>query len=130
MLTLALVPLTCWLCTLLAIPRRPLPGNEVQELVYRRLLGRQQRLALLALVASAVAFSAFIIRMPGIASAEIATAQEPSQVVCDNSATGQGVCWVAGRNGMWAVMRQPADGPIVVEDYAPGAPPTSSATKP
>jgi len=41
MLTLIAIPLTCWLCAFVAIPRKPLPGNEVQELVYARLLGRQ-----------------------------------------------------------------------------------------
>jgi hypothetical protein len=37
-------------CAWLAKPRKPLRGNEVQELVYGRLLGRQQRLTLLALL--------------------------------------------------------------------------------
>jgi hypothetical protein len=55
MLTLIAVPLTCWLCALLAIPRRPLPGNETQELVYGRLLGRQQHLTLLAFLLTIVA---------------------------------------------------------------------------
>jgi hypothetical protein len=43
---------TCWGCALLAIPRKPLPGNEVAELVYSRLLGRQQRLVLAAAAAT------------------------------------------------------------------------------
>lgn len=38
MVTLATIALTCWLCTLIALPRKPLPNNEVQELVYTRLL--------------------------------------------------------------------------------------------
>lgn len=50
------VVVTCWLCTLLARPRQPLPGHEVQELVYTRLLGRQHRLAMLALLVTAVTF--------------------------------------------------------------------------
>ena len=53
MITLTAVALTCWLCALLATPRKPLPNNEVQELVYARLLGRQQTLMLLALVVTA-----------------------------------------------------------------------------
>ena len=44
MLVFAAVPLTCWLCTLLAIPHPPQPGDEVEELVYRRLVGRHQLL--------------------------------------------------------------------------------------
>ena len=54
--TTAAIPLTCWLCALIAAPRRPRVGNEVAELVYIRLLGRQQRLVLLAAVATAVLF--------------------------------------------------------------------------
>ncbi len=42
------VPLTCWLCALIATPGKPRIGDEVQELVYLHLVGRQQRLALLA----------------------------------------------------------------------------------
>lgn len=53
MVTLAAIMLTCWLCALVARPRKPLRGNEVQELVYSRLLGRQQTLMLLALFATA-----------------------------------------------------------------------------
>ena len=30
-----------WLAAFVAMPRQPLPHNEVQELVYARLLGRQ-----------------------------------------------------------------------------------------
>jgi hypothetical protein len=56
MITLAAVALTCWLCSLIALPRKPLPDNEVQELVYARLLGRQHTLMLLALVVTAGAF--------------------------------------------------------------------------
>lgn len=41
MWTLIALPVTCWVCTLLATPRRPHLGNEVEELVYARLLGRQ-----------------------------------------------------------------------------------------
>src|SRR5436305_781925 len=50
MLALATIPVTCWLCTLIATPRRPRLGDEVAELVYSRLLGRQQLLRLFAIV--------------------------------------------------------------------------------
>jgi hypothetical protein len=43
---LLLIPLTCWLCALVAIPRRPMPGDEAQELAYRRLVGRYHWLLL------------------------------------------------------------------------------------
>lgn len=60
MVTLTAVALTCWLCSLIALPRKPLPNNEVQELVYARLLGRQHLLMLLALVATAGALLTLI----------------------------------------------------------------------
>jgi hypothetical protein len=46
------VPLTCWLCVLLAIPRHPLPDDEVAQLVYRRLVGRHQLLVVIAVAIS------------------------------------------------------------------------------
>jgi hypothetical protein len=47
MATYIAVAITGWLCVLVATPRKPLPHNEVQELVYARLLGRHQRLTML-----------------------------------------------------------------------------------
>jgi hypothetical protein len=60
MVTLTAVALTCWLCALLAMPRKPRLNDEVQELVYARLLGRQQVLMLVALVATAGAVFALV----------------------------------------------------------------------
>jgi hypothetical protein len=53
--TLAAIALTWWLCALLAIPRRPRAGQEMQELVYRRLVARQQWMMACAVLATAVA---------------------------------------------------------------------------
>lgn len=61
---LILVTLTCWACTLVASPGKPRVGNEAAELVYRRLLGRQQRLALLAFVATAALFLTVVLSLP------------------------------------------------------------------
>jgi len=60
-LLLALIPLTCWLCALLAIPRKPLPGDEVQELVYRRLVA-------LAVVATLVACCSALLAVSALAA--------------------------------------------------------------
>jgi hypothetical protein len=54
MLALIAIPVTCWLCALLAIPRRPCPHHEMQEFVYRRLIGQQQTLVGCALAATVV----------------------------------------------------------------------------
>ena len=58
------IPLACWWCALLAVPGRPRLGNEVEELVYVRLLGRQQRLVLLACVVTALTFMTVVLMLP------------------------------------------------------------------
>jgi hypothetical protein len=58
------VTLTCWACTLIAAPRKPRVGDEAAELVYHRLLGRQQRLALLAFVATGALFLTVVLSLP------------------------------------------------------------------
>ena len=70
MMTCIAVALTCWLCALVAAPQRPLPGNEVQELVYIRLLGRRERVMLLALAMTIVAFASIVATLPQRAGAE------------------------------------------------------------
>lgn len=53
-----------WAAALVAAPRKPLPNNEVEELVYSRLLGRQHRVALLALMITAVGWFMLIAQLP------------------------------------------------------------------
>ena|SRR5947209_704906 len=62
--TMISVTLTCWLCALVAAPRKPRVGDEAAELVYSRLLGRQQHLALLAFVATAALFLTVVVSLP------------------------------------------------------------------
>jgi hypothetical protein len=64
MYLLAAIALTCWLCAIIARPRRPRYGNEVEELVYSQLLGRHHRVALLALVVTCIAFVAVVVAIP------------------------------------------------------------------
>jgi hypothetical protein len=85
------IPLTCWVCALVARPRRPQIGNDVAELVYARLLGRSQRVALLALVVTAVAFFTFIVALPR--HGEPGFSPTPSrQQVCDDQPIEQRTC--------------------------------------
>jgi hypothetical protein len=56
--------LACWFCTLVASPHKPRIGNETAELVYRRLLGRQQRLAFVAFAATAALFLTVVLSLP------------------------------------------------------------------
>lgn len=64
MLAYVAIPITCWLCALVAIPRKPRVGNEIAELVYVRLLGRQQRLLLLAAAVTAITLLTLVAMMP------------------------------------------------------------------
>jgi hypothetical protein len=70
MMTCIAVALTCWLCALAASPQKPLPDNEIQELVYARLLGRRERVMLLAVAMTIVAFASIVATLPQRAGAE------------------------------------------------------------
>jgi hypothetical protein len=52
LLAIIIVPLTCWLSVLFAIPRRPQPDDEIAQLIYRQLVARHQLLVSLAVVVS------------------------------------------------------------------------------
>jgi hypothetical protein len=130
MWTLVAIPLTCWLCAIVALPRKPHRGNEVEDLVYTRLFGRQQHLILLALLASAVAIAVFVIRLPGRSPAEDSAMQPPPQIICNTPLTGLGVCWVERPGEMWAVERLQPDGTVVIEDYVSGPPPDGRSASP
>lgn len=64
MIPLVTAALAFWAAALIARPRRPLPGNEVQELVYVRLLGRQQILTTIALGVTLLALLVGILALP------------------------------------------------------------------
>lgn len=67
--TFIAVSITCWACALVALPRKPRLGNEVEELIYTRLLGRQRRIVLLALGVTAALFLAAVVALPQQVSA-------------------------------------------------------------
>src|SRR5205807_728666 len=101
---LATIPVTCWLCAWLATPRRPLVGNEVQELVYGRLLGRQQRLVLLAIVATALVFLPLILLLPSTINPDLQDVRL-AQTACHGirPAGEPPSCYVLEPGGIWAV---------------------------
>src|SRR5262249_38352444 len=69
---------------LLAMPRKPLPGNEIAELVYARLLGRQQRVVLLALTVTIVTFVAIVVALPprNQPTASMSANLQPASSIC------------------------------------------------
>ena len=109
MLTVAAIPLTLWLAVLVARPRRPLPGNDVAELVYARLLGRQQRLALLAFGATAALFLALFIALPPRVNAELMDLRRAHQA-CGGVAHGVATCAVLRPDGTWALNARQGSG--------------------
>jgi hypothetical protein len=96
MMTLGAISLTCWLCTLLAAPRKPRRGNEIEELVYSRLLGRQQMLRLLAFVVTAgMLFALIFAARPDRVDPDM----QRVRPVCQDFPNGNAVCNIMQQDG-------------------------------
>jgi hypothetical protein len=103
------IPLTCWACMLVALPRKPRFGNKVEELVYSRLLGRHQRLLLLAIfVTIAMAFT-LLVTLPRHGSPDLQAARA-AQRVCTHPVVGFPTCYEQQANRMWAREEMQSDG--------------------
>lgn len=102
MLALATIPVTCWLCTLIATPRRPRFGDEVAELVYSRLLGRQQLLRLVAIIMTGALFLVLVLTLPSHATSNFGMSQT-EQIYCGQSATGFTACYARDADGVWVL---------------------------
>lgn len=121
MYLIAAIPLTCWLCALIAIPRSPRVGNEVAELVYARLLGRQQWLVLLASVLTGAALLAIILALPSHAASDPGGVAEVGQVCIDRPANAL-ICYTRQPGG-WRVQQLHADGTVTEEGIVSRLPP-------
>ena len=108
MWSLIAIALTCWVCTIVAAPRRPLSGNEVEELVYARLLGRQHRLLLLALLVTVVAILAYVVTLPQQINAD--QQAPPARRACTQPSVGFPTCYEQQANGTWARQEMQSDG--------------------
>ncbi len=105
MVALATIPLTCWLCAWLAKPGKPLRGDEVQELVYGRLL--------LALILTGGMLLFFVITLPqridsNLQSVRSAHAACVDQMGRDETGSGRDVsaaaparCFELQAGGVW-----------------------------
>jgi hypothetical protein len=101
MLTIACATLTCWVCVLITTPRKPLPGNEVQEFVYSRLLSRRQWLVLLALLLTGVFCIAVLASAPQRIDPNLRDVRS-AQRVCNYPAVGFPSCYRLQADGTWA----------------------------
>lgn len=98
-----------WAAALIAIPRKPLPHNEVQELVYARLLGRQHRAILLAIIVTALGFFALVSSIP-VNPAVQAIDDLSTQQVCANVNISPPICYTRQPGGAWIEETLQADG--------------------
>lgn len=107
MLASAAIPLTFWLCALLAAPRTPLPGNEMAERVYNRLLGRQEMLRLLAIAATVACLSLWVILLPSRIDDDLHDIRL-AHFACGQAPFGVGVptCYTMAVGGVWQVTEQ------------------------
>jgi hypothetical protein len=104
------VLLTCWLCALVAIPRKPRIGNEVEELVYARLLGREQRLVLLACVVTVATLLVLVLSLPRSIDPTLDAERHPPQV-CPHDPYGRAaICYRRQPDGTWVEKAVQADG--------------------
>lgn len=87
-----------WLAAFVAMPRAPLPNNDVQELVYARLLGRQHRAFLLAIIVTALGFFALVLSMPSLPAAHPNGAPSRRQICFDDTPP---TCYTPQPGGAW-----------------------------
>lgn len=134
MMTLTLLsPLICWLAVLVARPRTPLPGGEVQERIYARLLGRQQMLIVLATVVTVAMLLAQIVALPEREDADLSMIRH-AHAVClkehDRAADMidfGGImtapkCYELSAGGVWLVKKQRPDGNWIIIGTATATP--------
>ncbi len=98
---------TLWVAALVAAPRRPLPGNEVAELVYSRLLGRHQRLLLVAFAVTVAVAFALLVALSQQAGA--AVSDRRAEMICPPSPAGLPTCYYAVPGG-WQGEQMSEDG--------------------
>jgi len=109
MFAYAAIPLTCWLAAVIATPRRPRLGNDVEELVYARLLGRQQILRFVALIATMALFLFFVATLPARVDPGLRDVRGAREA-CANQRIGSRTCSVLGPGGVWVQQAEQGDG--------------------
>ncbi len=101
--------LTGWCCALLATPRKPRLGNEVEELVYIRLLGRRHLLIGFAATVTATTALMLVVTLPQRIDPTLGEARRVDQY-CAAAATGQPFCYRLASDGRWLVAARQSDG--------------------
>jgi hypothetical protein len=128
MVTLVSIPLVLWLATIIACPRRPRLGNEVEELVYSRLLGRHHLLIGFAMIVTAATLLAAVLTLPRQIDPTLGKSRELDQY-CASVAAGAPFCYRMESDGRWAQAVRLSDGQWAMSGRVP-MPPTGSAPEP
>jgi hypothetical protein len=128
MMTCIAIALACWVCALVSSPQKPLPGNEVQELVYSRLLGRYQRVVLLALAATIAVAFVLMVTLAQHSRPDAASARD-ADIVCADTPGSLPTCYrrvlggwqeeQLGADGQWHLVGVPKPLPPVREKDQP-----------
>lgn len=113
-----------WLAAFVAMPRQPLPHNEVQELVYARLLGRQNRAILLAIIVTALGFFALVLSVPSNPAAH-PNGASPRRQICFDRGISPPTCYTPQPGGAWVAEELQSDGTwrVVGMSYSAPHPP-------
>lgn len=116
--------LSLWVATFIAMPHKPLPNNEVEELVYTRLLGRQHRVLLLAVIGTVLGL---LVLLLGMGSSVKAPANHPSsrQQICFSGVAAPPTCYTPQPGGEWLEEQLQEDGTwrVVGVSFAAPQPP-------
>jgi hypothetical protein len=118
------IVVTSWCCALLARPRCPRLGNEVEELVYARLLGRQQTLILIATCVTAAAIIGMIFTLPHRVDPTLGEARRLNQYCA--AAAARSSCYRMNNDGGWSEAVRVSNGQWTVIGTVT-APPTDAA---
>jgi hypothetical protein len=98
-----------WIAALVAMPRKPLSHDDVQELVYFHLLGRQHRVVLLAIIVTVLGLLALVLSMPSSLAARGNNAPQRQQI-CVNISGSPPTCYTPQPGGEWLEEEWQADG--------------------
>ncbi len=116
-----------WIAAFIAMPRKPLPHNEMQELVYTRLLGGHHRVLLLAVVGTVIGLLVLVLSMPSSVTA-LSNRTTSRQQVCYHGGASP-TCYTPQPGGAWLEEELQADGTwrvVGTSFVAPQAPGTNS----
>src|SRR5262249_45115140 len=124
---LVAVVLVCWVCALIATPRRPLPNSPLDEVVSAQVRRHQQRAMAFAVSAALLALLASVLARPSSVDADAEAIRQERVAVhgCVSKLdSGELICDVQRVDGRWVKLRQTADVTTRICTDAPGEQPT------